>query len=65
MILGTIFTVMSVTSDSTYAVLASALKGRFARNSTTARRNVRWFSGGVYVALGLGTALAGSRASKT
>jgi threonine/homoserine/homoserine lactone efflux protein len=64
LILGAIFTAMSVTSDSTYAVLASALKGRFARNAT-ARRNVRWVSGGVYVALGLGTALAGSRTSKT
>ena len=64
LILGAIFTVMSVTSDSTYAILASALKGRFARNPM-ARRNVRWVSGGVYVALGVGTALAGSRAAKT
>jgi threonine/homoserine/homoserine lactone efflux protein len=63
LILGAIFTVMSVTSDSTYAFLASALKGRLAQNAT-ARRNVRWVSGGVYLALGLGTALAGSRASK-
>jgi threonine/homoserine/homoserine lactone efflux protein len=63
LILGAIFTVMSVTSDSTYAMLASALKGRIARNPV-ARRNVRWVSGGVYVALGLGTALAGSRTTK-
>jgi threonine/homoserine/homoserine lactone efflux protein len=63
LILGAIFTVMSVLSDSTYAMLASALKGRLARNAV-ARRNVRWVSGGVYVALGLGTVLAGSRTSK-
>ena len=63
LILGAIFTVMSVTSDSTYAMLASALKGRIAGNPV-ARRNVRWVSGGVYVALGLGTALAGSRTTK-
>lgn len=63
LILGAIFTVMSVMSDSTYAMLASALKGRIARNPV-ARRNVRWVSGGVYLALGLGTALAGSRTTK-
>jgi threonine/homoserine/homoserine lactone efflux protein len=62
LMLGAIFTLMSVTSDSTYGVLASALKDRLARN-VTARRNVRWISGGVYVALGLGTALVGARAS--
>src|SRR5438270_111881 len=62
LILGAIFTVMSVLSDSTYAMLASALKGRLARNAV-ARRNIRWVSGGVYVALGLGTVLAGPRAS--
>jgi hypothetical protein len=43
--------------------IASGLGGHLGRTAL-ARRNARWFSGGVHIALGVGTALAGSRSAK-
>jgi threonine/homoserine/homoserine lactone efflux protein len=60
LIFGGLFVAMGLVSDSIYALLAGSLKSRLGR-SPRARRGARLFSGGVYVALGLGTALSGSR----
>jgi threonine/homoserine/homoserine lactone efflux protein len=61
LILGGIFIVMALTSDCMYALLAGSLAGRL-RRTAMARKRARLLSGGVYVALGLGTAVSGSRA---
>jgi threonine/homoserine/homoserine lactone efflux protein len=58
--LGATFIVVAASSDMTYALLAGTLAGRLqaARGS---RRTARWVTGGVYIALGAGAALAGQR----
>ncbi|BDG06972.1 LysE family translocator [Anaeromyxobacter paludicola] len=61
LLLGAWFVALAVASDCTYALLAGAVGDRIGR-SPAARRGARLLSGGVYVALGLGTLLAGARA---
>jgi threonine/homoserine/homoserine lactone efflux protein len=56
-LLGTVFVLLAVLSDSTYAVVASALAGRI-RASTRAQQIKRYVSGGIFVALGLSAAAA-------
>jgi threonine/homoserine/homoserine lactone efflux protein len=63
LILGVLFVAVALLSDCSYALLAGSLGSRFGR-TVRARRNARWFSGGVHIALGVGTALAGSRSAK-
>jgi threonine/homoserine/homoserine lactone efflux protein len=64
LMLGTLFLCIAFVSDGTYALIAarvgSALKGnrKYARNQ-------RWFAGSVFIALGLLTALSGSRPAST
>ena len=60
--LGTLFTLLALASDGVYAVLAGAA-GRWLRADRRSRRWLSRSSGGVYVALGTTTALAGSRTS--
>ncbi len=60
-LLGGWFVVMAVASDCTYALLAGIVGDRIGQ-SPRARRGARLLSGGVYVALGLGTLFAGVRA---
>jgi threonine/homoserine/homoserine lactone efflux protein len=60
-LLGAVFVVLALMSDSAYALLAGTL-------GTTLRRNVgflraqRWVSGSVFVGLGLATAVSGTKA---
>ena len=56
-LLGTVFVLLAVLSDSTYAVVASALAGRI-RASGRAQQVKRYVSGGIFVALGLSAAAA-------
>jgi threonine/homoserine/homoserine lactone efflux protein len=56
-ILGCIFIVIAVLSDSTYAIVAAALAGRL-RASARARRIRQYVTGGVFVVLGVTAATA-------
>jgi threonine/homoserine/homoserine lactone efflux protein len=56
-VLGCVFVLLAVLSDSTYAIAAAALAGRL-RASARARRARRLVTGGVFVALGLTAATA-------
>lgn len=58
LILGVVFTVMGLAVDLVVASLASSA-GDWLRRRPGARRAHKWITGGVYVSLGLGTALAG------
>jgi threonine/homoserine/homoserine lactone efflux protein len=58
--LGTLFTVMAITSDSMYALLSGSLAGWLKRNRNVLN-NLRYFSGGMYILLGITAAVAGSR----
>lgn len=58
-ILGVIFVVMALTTDSLYA-LAAGTVGRFLRGNLRYLRFQRYFSGTVYIGLGLATAFSGS-----
>ena len=60
LLLGGAFVLLAIVSDATYALLAGTLGGRIARTAG-ARRRARILSGSVYVALGIGMVLAGSR----
>jgi threonine/homoserine/homoserine lactone efflux protein len=60
LVLGSTFLGLAIVSDASYALLAGSLAARLGRTAL-ARRRARLFTGGVYVALGVGTALAGSR----
>jgi threonine/homoserine/homoserine lactone efflux protein len=60
LVLGCTFLALAMVSDATYALLAGSLSGRLGRTPAS-RRRARLLTGGVYLALGLGTALAGSR----
>jgi threonine/homoserine/homoserine lactone efflux protein len=62
LVLGGLFAALAMCSDSAYALLAGSLGGRLRRNARFARAQ-RWSTGGVYLALGASTALAGSDAS--
>jgi threonine/homoserine/homoserine lactone efflux protein len=61
LVLGTIFTLLAVLSDSAYALLAGGVGG-WLRTSARARRGLAKLSGGVYIALGLTAALTGGHA---
>jgi threonine/homoserine/homoserine lactone efflux protein len=58
--LGAVFLVVALSSDVCYACLAGTIGRRLGR-SAGSRRVARLASGGVYVALGAGTVLAGRR----
>ncbi len=60
-ILGLIFVVIALLSDSVYALLAGQLGG-WLKQSQTFQQRQRYFSGLVYIALGVGTAVSGSKA---
>lgn len=59
LVLGTIFTLLAVLSDSAYVLLAGAVGGWF-RTSCGAGRRLAKLSGGVYIGLGVGAALSGT-----
>ena len=56
-VLGTLFAVIALTSDATYALLADALAGRVRRTGAGARAR-RYLTGGIFVALGVSAAAA-------
>ena len=60
LLLGAIFVVMALITDSLYALLASSLAGRL-RSSHHFQKGQRYFAGLVYVGLGITTALTGSK----
>ncbi|MFZ0488340.1 MAG: LysE family translocator [Arenicellales bacterium] len=62
-VLGSIFAGVAVVSDSVYALLTGSM-GRWIQSHARFLSIQRWFSGGVYIALGLATALAGPGRSK-
>jgi len=55
--LGCLFVAIALTSDTTYALLADALAGRL-RRSVRAARIRRFFTGGIFVVLGVSAAAA-------
>jgi threonine/homoserine/homoserine lactone efflux protein len=57
--LGTLFVVMGICSDSLYALLAGTMGG-WLRSSRKFLRGQRYFTGGVFIALGLTAAFSGS-----
>ncbi|MAT98999.1 MAG: RhtB family transporter [Anaerolineaceae bacterium] len=59
-LLGLIFVTIALFSDSIYALLAGQLGGWLKRSQTFQQRQ-RYFSGSVYIALGLATAVSGSK----
>ena len=58
LVLGVVFIALGLVSDSTYAMAGSTI-GAALRRSTRARRTERYVSSGVYVGLGVTTAVAG------
>jgi threonine/homoserine/homoserine lactone efflux protein len=60
LLLGGIFVVMALITDSLYALLASSLAERL-RGSQHFQKGQRYFAGLVYVGLGITTALTGSK----
>jgi threonine/homoserine/homoserine lactone efflux protein len=56
--LGLVFIVVAMSSDAAYALLAGTIAGRLGR-SRGSRRTARLVTGGAYLALGAGAALAG------
>lgn len=62
-LLGGIFAGVAVISDSAYALLTGTM-GNWIQGQTRFLSVQRWFSGGVYIALGLATALAGPGRNK-
>ena len=58
LMLGCLFVTLGICSDSTYALLSGTV-GRRLRGNATFLRAQRYFTGGVYIALGASTALAG------
>ena len=63
LILGTIFALMGICTDSLY-VLAAARAGTWLKQNRNFVQLQRYFAGFVYIALGVTTALSGSRQSK-
>ena len=59
-ILGLIFVTIALLSDSIYALLAGQLGG-WLKQSQTFQQRQRYFSGSVYIALGVATAVSGSK----
>lgn len=60
LLLGLIFEVLAITSDSMYAILAGTLAG-WLKKTPAFMRVQRYFTGGVYLVLGIGTALTGRK----
>jgi threonine/homoserine/homoserine lactone efflux protein len=60
LLLGSLFVVMAIVTDSLYALLASSLAGQL-RGSRHFQKGQRWFAGLVYVGLGITTALTGTK----
>jgi len=56
-VLGMLFSLIALTSDAAYALLADALAGRVRRSGTGARLR-RWVTGGIFVGLGISAAVA-------
>ena len=63
-VLGLVFVSIALASDSTYALVASHLGGML-RNSRAWGAARRWWSGTIYVVLGVVTAVTGHRPSTT
>lgn len=63
LILGGLFIVMGVFSDTVYAVTAAAIRGWLTRSRRVMRAQ-RYFSGLVYIGLGVTTAFSGSSSQK-
>ncbi len=61
LLLGLLFVIMGAGTDSTYAVAAGSASTWLKRRSRL-RRSGRYLSGGVFIALGVTTAMTGSRA---
>ncbi len=59
-VLGGLFVLLALITDSAYALLAGAVGGRL-RTNVRVRRGQRYVSGGVYLALGLTAAVSGQR----
>src|SRR6476469_4878642 len=55
--LGTLFVLVAVMSDMTYAFVADAIAGRLRRSGTGAKLR-RWLSGSIFIALGITAAAA-------
>ena len=62
LVLGILFNVLALTSDSLWALAAGSASGWMKRNQTVLR-NQKYISGAVYIGLGLATAAGGSRHS--
>ena len=60
LLLGVIFVGLAIITDSMYALLASSLAGRLKRNKNF-QKGGQYFSGLVYIGLGITTALTGSK----
>jgi threonine/homoserine/homoserine lactone efflux protein len=60
LVLGVAFVALGVVTDGAYALIASRLGG-WLRSRLAFRRNGRFLTGGVYVALGVAAALGGAR----
>lgn len=63
LVLGVTFVALAMCTDSLYALLSGTASGWLRRRyeSASFRRGQRYFSGGIYLALGLATAVSGSR----
>lgn len=59
-LLGSLFVLMALITDSGYALLAGSLAGWLKRNARV-RRGQRYFAGGVYLTLAAATALGGEQ----
>ena len=63
LVLGSIFTLLAIVSDSAYVLLAGAVGG-WLRTGGRARRRLAKLSGGVYIGLGVSAALLGTSHSR-
>jgi threonine/homoserine/homoserine lactone efflux protein len=63
LMLGAVFVLLGITTNSCYAMLASTA-GNFLKSSVGFRRSQRYVAGTVYIALGISTALVGSKQAK-
>ena len=60
LVLGAVFVLLGIVTNSGYALLGSTA-GRWLKSSVGFRRSQRYIAGTVYIALGISTALVGSR----
>jgi threonine/homoserine/homoserine lactone efflux protein len=63
LVFGLLFVILGLCSDGTYALVAARL-GRWLRTTNAYRRFDRFLAGGVFVALGVTAALAGSKSTE-